>query len=298
MGTGWSFSKCYKCGGFALIRRTEINIIKVDKAPPGEKILLPEASIQPHEGLITSKATEKIARFQNQNTATSLEVTQPIPKTTPKSTSLPASGITDPNFNPVKRRKSHLIPVGITFATLVAFISGAYLLKQWSTHDHLLFSKTNPITVSRPALPTVPTPSIESVPTHPTTLSNTIQDPRIGANVAITPEIPKYSFSVTDLDDPEATPPSTSESQASQNQEHPLFLVKVRTNNAHVHSGPGMKYPVVKTITADTLYQVTHWNHRWFKISPTQDGSEGMILKNTSSELGWVRNDLVKVIHL
>ncbi len=43
LGTGWAFSRCYQCAGFALIRRTEVNVIKVDRAPPGERVLLPEA---------------------------------------------------------------------------------------------------------------------------------------------------------------------------------------------------------------------------------------------------------------
>ncbi len=43
LGTGWSFSRCFKCGGFALIRRSEMNLVKVDRAPAGENVLLPEA---------------------------------------------------------------------------------------------------------------------------------------------------------------------------------------------------------------------------------------------------------------
>lgn len=44
ISTGWSFSKCYKCAGHALIRKAGIQLIKVDKAPPGETLLLPEAN--------------------------------------------------------------------------------------------------------------------------------------------------------------------------------------------------------------------------------------------------------------
>jgi predicted Zn finger-like uncharacterized protein len=43
LGAGWSFSRCYRCGGFALVRRSDVNLIKVDKAPAGEQVLVPDA---------------------------------------------------------------------------------------------------------------------------------------------------------------------------------------------------------------------------------------------------------------
>jgi hypothetical protein len=39
LGSGWSFSRCAHCTGYSLIRKTEINVIRVDKAPPGEKLI-------------------------------------------------------------------------------------------------------------------------------------------------------------------------------------------------------------------------------------------------------------------
>lgn len=39
---GWSFARCYQCAGVALVRRTETNVLKVDQAPPGENVILPE----------------------------------------------------------------------------------------------------------------------------------------------------------------------------------------------------------------------------------------------------------------
>src|SRR5689334_8459640 len=60
LGPGWSFSRCYKCGGFALVRRSEINLIKVDKAPAGEHVLLPEASETP---VMSQEATQNLERY-------------------------------------------------------------------------------------------------------------------------------------------------------------------------------------------------------------------------------------------
>src|SRR5690242_7501514 len=40
--SGWSFTRCYKCGGFGLVRKAEISVIKIDQVPAGEHVLLPE----------------------------------------------------------------------------------------------------------------------------------------------------------------------------------------------------------------------------------------------------------------
>jgi Zn-finger nucleic acid-binding protein len=47
-GAGWSFSRCSRCNGFALIRRAETHVIKVDRAPSGEKVLIPDAAASAH----------------------------------------------------------------------------------------------------------------------------------------------------------------------------------------------------------------------------------------------------------
>lgn len=62
MSTSWSFSRCYQCAGYALIRKSEVNIIKVDRAPAGEKVLLPESSENP---LLSEAATRTLNRYTN-----------------------------------------------------------------------------------------------------------------------------------------------------------------------------------------------------------------------------------------
>lgn len=60
LGPGWSFSQCYKCAGFALIRRAEVNLIKVDRAPVGENVILPEPSEEP---LLNSEASQRLSHY-------------------------------------------------------------------------------------------------------------------------------------------------------------------------------------------------------------------------------------------
>lgn len=62
MSSGWSFSRCYKCAGFALVRRSDVNLIKVDRAPAGETVLLPEANENPTT-MLSQAATDHLARY-------------------------------------------------------------------------------------------------------------------------------------------------------------------------------------------------------------------------------------------
>jgi hypothetical protein len=60
LGTGWSFSRCFKCSGYALIRRAEVNVIKVHGAPTGERILSTESHDQT---LMSQKSIETLGNF-------------------------------------------------------------------------------------------------------------------------------------------------------------------------------------------------------------------------------------------
>src|SRR5277367_1851265 len=35
----WSFSRCHQCGGYALVRKSEISTIAVERAPAGQQVL-------------------------------------------------------------------------------------------------------------------------------------------------------------------------------------------------------------------------------------------------------------------
>ncbi len=75
---GWSFAKCFQCAGHALIRRTEINVIKVDKAPPGEKVLLPERSADMSIGALSEPAVKEYVKHLQKKEEV-LELPPPLP---------------------------------------------------------------------------------------------------------------------------------------------------------------------------------------------------------------------------
>jgi hypothetical protein len=62
VGNGWSFSRCYKCAGFSLVRRSDVTLIKVDRAPEGEQVLLPEAHENPMM-MLSENATRNLQRY-------------------------------------------------------------------------------------------------------------------------------------------------------------------------------------------------------------------------------------------
>jgi hypothetical protein len=47
LSSSWSFSRCFQCAGFALVRRSDAQTIKTERAPSGESVLLPESSETP-----------------------------------------------------------------------------------------------------------------------------------------------------------------------------------------------------------------------------------------------------------
>ncbi len=69
LGTGWQFSKCYKCAGIAMVRRSNVNLIKVDRS---------DASQVP---IMNRDAAERYAKYvKSQNTAKPAPETIPAPQ--------------------------------------------------------------------------------------------------------------------------------------------------------------------------------------------------------------------------
>jgi len=88
LGQGWSFSKCFQCSGFALIRKSEINLIKVDQAPASQTLTAHapapnEASLSQGAGAVLAGAPRPVLKSSKRNhsnfEATLAETLQSIP---------------------------------------------------------------------------------------------------------------------------------------------------------------------------------------------------------------------------
>jgi hypothetical protein len=290
LGTGWSFSRCYKCGGFALVRKTEINVIKVDKAPPGEKVLLPEASGDPTNGLMSEKATQKYVK----HTLSQPKVEKQIPKATlptppqfvPGMAKVNGIDITATSFpEPLPEIisstvKSKAIPAGITLAALLAIGSGVYLYIQgqalWHKARESALNQDKGLQQKATAA-TSPTQQkdAELAPTSLTVASNQKTNPNV-----ITDQVQQSAMAPLKA----ALALDTSASAARPDG----ITVKLRTKQANLYSGPGTNYPIVGTAMSETQYFVSDWNDRWFKL----------IQRNGPSviNVGWIRNDLIQIL--
>lgn len=159
MSAGWSFSRCYKCAGFALVRRSDVNLIKVDRAPAGETVLLPEARENPTD-MLSQSATDHLARYVGAkaerakieaiqaSAATALRAdakptirpaatnrravtASAVPAATPHLSAGLGFGLPEPlPENPTHTIGQRLIPAAIAMTGAFAIASGIYLYLQ------------------------------------------------------------------------------------------------------------------------------------------------------------------------
>jgi hypothetical protein len=291
LGTGWSFSRCYKCGGFALIRRAEVNIIKVDKAPPGEKIILPEAGTDLTAGLLTEEAAQKLAKHTNKIKSDKPTV-RPARSATPPpppSTLLQNSNALDRMVlekdlfhktesapeNQGKPRRTN-IPIGIAVAAITAVLSGGYLfVESQSVYEKV---KTN-------------TNETRATPVSKASILNNdsfAQRPEDAGNEEKLVADQKVSRPViSDQVQESAMAPFKPGSAVTMNP-GPAMLVQTKIKRVSLHEGPGMQFPVTGTANPDIRYVVADWKDRWFKIALNSSGN--------LNEVGWIRNDMVQIM--
>jgi len=321
LGTGWSFSRCYKCGGFALIRRAEVNIIKVDKAPPGEKVILPEAGTDPTAGLLNEEAAQKFAKHTSK-----IKAEKPTIK--PARTHLPPpppgnilkfdelerlnleteafeqNAIENKNFRGARK---HAIPFGIVVAAVLAMGSGIYLYVEGqsayqkvssTTRDRALPRKPSEMASNEPGPEGRGVPRFDDSstsgnldnPENTQTRSKNpprTEDKLVTAQKLVRPVIPSENPTITDQVQESAMAPIKSATTNTPSA-YANMLVQTRLKRASLHGGPGMQFPVTGIANPDIRYVVADWKDRWFKIALNTSG--------TLSDVGWIRNDLVQIM--
>lgn len=316
LGTGWSFSRCYKCGGFALIRKSEINIIKVDKAPPGERIILPEASKNPSIALMGKEASQKLAKHMNQKISKSETTensnssnTSPPPflnsqkkidlsemgSNLENKTSKLFENIPDPLPEIPEDDNTRMIPYGIAATACLVLLSGSYLFIQGQS----LYKKTHILNVNEEELSGK---QIQSA-THQInteTNSNGVEKKLVAA---LTPpividQVQQSAMAPLKLNQELNSPGEVGQTPLQKNnltssndlkpQPISTLFVRVRLKKVNLHSGPGMSYPIVGSATPEYIFNVSDWSERWFQISLKSDSE--------TKTLGWIRNDLVQTV--
>lgn len=293
---GWTFTRCYKCAGFGLVRRPEVSLIKIDQIPNGEKVLLPEGTEMPRlsqaatqnlqrpEAKAASQAMNAAAIQQAQQKATLAANANPArtqaavtPPPFRKNSSFPeplaeiaTSGETRGRLRQLASRISGRMAAAITASAVVAIASGAILLVQG--RSILVNSRT--VAESRQSAAVVADQAGSQDAIRTSTVANAAVD-SVHHN-AMAPLRGQAAAKIAGSMGKEA---------------HPARML-VRLNSAEtatLRSGPGDDYPVIGVARPDLAYEVKSWKERWFRILPAD------ALDSASEDtVGWIRNDLVQ----
>jgi hypothetical protein len=321
IGSGWSFSRCYKCAGYALIRKSEINLIKVHGAPAGEKVLptegheqqfLSQQAIQNYNRLVSNPqpvmqpqpAPHYAAQVQPMPPqgipAEFFQLPEPLPEPGPRAPVSAGGGITIrlpklpsiPAIPPSLQAK--LLPIAIAAAGVTAVFSGIYFYVQ----GQALLTRAR-LQSSAPVAPPA-----AAQPPQTSTLTESQQqlaNARAQALQAAASQIRSAPspFRINDQlnqrmmapvrEDREEEPELTAVTPQISS-----MVIRIPIDHAKIRSGPGLDYPVIAYAKPDQRYLITAWNDRWFKIK-VQNGVAAVAVAVSRAE-GWIRNDLVQLI--
>lgn len=289
LGAGWSFSRCYKCGGFALVRRAEVNLVKVDRAPAGEQILLPEASEDPAT-MLGNEAQKNLMRYRKENAERAAARPPAHPMANAMAENPPNTNniinnsaidlnrmgetILPPPLPEITRRRpalQRLLPIAIGATATIAIGSGTYLYLQ----GQQLWEKarnTAAVEIAKPVIETASIAAPAPVEVELAATKNAVSDQlRQNAMAPVREEPIAESI---------AEPVSTAS-----------LVVQPKANNAKFRSGPGTLYPESGSADASQRYVVADWNDRWFKVV-----LKGQLDAKGMPQTAWIRTDMVKVV--
>ncbi|MFZ9596205.1 MAG: hypothetical protein ACO3A2_09020 [Bdellovibrionia bacterium] len=317
LNAGWSFSRCYKCGGFALIRRAEVNIIKVDKAPQGEKVILPEAGTDFSAGMLSEEASQKLARHNPNKLKADKPIVRPARQAHETRTPAPLNSAS-PNpiqkFDrlneqdaqaeallenstlpelPEKDRKPWVLGLSLTAVATVS--SGLYLALQGTSLYQKVKDNSAEVSANKRTALSMNT-NLKTAPREDTPallprqrLEEASHEPSLVTEERLAFHSKLNSALITDQLQESAMAPI--KPPAMKNALAPaahLLQVQPRAKRVILHEGPGLNYPVKGMANPNLQYVVADWKDRWFRIALQQNG--------VMSDVGWIRNDLVQVI--
>jgi len=257
--SGWSFSRCYKCAGFSLVRKSEISVVKLDSAPPGVQGILSEASSDLSIHLPS----------QEPRIVSATAITGGIPAPLPE---LP----THTFKHTLSGRSFWRSSIGTLPAALLVIMVGIALL-QYKPHATAQISTLQTLPGQTSPAQTVPSNQLQAaVVEHApfdqkTVISDQIKEKAM-APIPKLPIIPSYDE-------------KAAEKIEDSNPIKPLLSVEIKTKKAKIRLGPGIEFPVIAMADSAEFYDVVDWNDRWFKV----------VIPNSSEMFGWIRNDLVQV---
>jgi hypothetical protein len=266
IGNAWSFSRCYQCSGFSLVRRGEDKseqAIRVNKEPALGRFInaqdpdRPVVKPAPRRGTgntktVTLTPSQGLAR---PHLSVEARLPDPLPDT------------------PVREsRVAVIVPAAIAIAGVLAVSSGIYLYAQ----GRALWQKTRigaaPAAQLRVAAADVPRPEPQNLAVAP-------------GPAPIVDRVNQRAMAPTRGNPPSRAAPGA----ATLDLPNTALVVRTRIKNATLRAGPGLEYPIVGQADAELRYFVADWRDRWFKISLPSAAPSG-------ERVAWIRNDLVQLL--
>ncbi|MBI3535923.1 MAG: hypothetical protein HY072_10620, partial [Deltaproteobacteria bacterium] len=304
LNPGWSFSSCYMCNGFALVRRSDVNLIKVDGAPPDEEVLHTKnlEEITKTAPQVALKPTIKPALKRTNTSLTELPKPLPELKTEkrPRQWIKAAIGVTLPFM---------LVSGYFLYMQSYELLSKAQSLSPKKTQNVALKNSspvTSPVTSgedsadmqSQAGSEIIPAPSLLAAQPDIQTTQTQMQVPaQLQALEHIPENIPENIIDKVEKDS------MSTEQIAAINEDNtanikpeikiiPQFIVEPKYNNSPLRAGPGLNYSVLGRANHQLRYIVKTWKGEWFQLEET-----GRALKIAAKEVSpptWIRSDLVR----
>lgn len=334
LGSGWSFSRCYRCSGHALIRRAEVNVIKVNGAPTGEQVLLPDSPpAKSNESLLREQFHKTARNILNQprpTPATGSAIRPPAgppaalpvaaaatdPRSNPPSYSNPPIDVPDPlPERPLKRSMAQkVVPVGIAVAGTLAVSSAIYLYIEGQTlwqkaRASAVMGSNETVTqaatratataaavaaAANPALATSSSLSATAEASMPPAPASTAPTTALQLENSQQPAAPQAELDTEAESDNEAEAQQVTTESARAASSGSL-LIRVLRPRTEIHSGPSSTYPTIALANPTARFLVSKWNKRWFKVEAYSATNNRALAEIVPGhKTGWVRNDLVE----
>lgn len=258
---GWSFSRCFQCGGFSLVRKSDVNLIKVDHPPQGERVVLSERA---GEKALRPVASTTIAQAPTIRPATRTPSLTAIALPAPTA-ELGASKSSAPSPIRAPRRSWNWTTVAIAVTSVITLVSGALLYLE----GQALWAKAK-LQASVASHETVPqAPAVVAAAPAPVAEPQAVREQlSVSAAAPIAPQLAPTA----------ATSPSVPVGK---------MHVKIRTTYANLRTGPSLDFQVAGMLSQGTLLEVIDFEDRWFKVRAAE----------SSGKPQWIRNDMVQVAY-
>jgi|GEM_PF-6408765 len=259
VGTGWTFSRCCKCAGIALIRKPEASVVKVDRVPSGESILLSEICELPQSTLSELSKNPSIHVHDQPQS--------PV--------------IENQDYRSVERAQTtqrRTMGAIITICAVITVASGMYLYIESQNRDEKAAIINEQASAEEPKVEseekTVPVETSANIMNGPSTLA------------ATTPSS-NEEHEVVDQVSNQAMAP-VRPTVVSEKPELAPLIVRPNAEDVEFRSEPGPDYEKIGKADSKQNYVVLDWSNQWFKVR--------LPSSNSAAQVGWVRADQVEVV--